>query len=71
MADAEEDLKATNSDLILDAARLMKIETEKSRLDPSDPTVLDLSRAAERIAGDIRTKAAMETRLAKETTGAS
>jgi hypothetical protein len=71
VADVEKDLKATSRDLVADAARLQAIETEKAALDPSDPKVLELSREAEAIAADIPLKTAVETLLAKHSTGAS
>jgi hypothetical protein len=69
--DAEQDLKATIQDVAGDAEELQAIEHKKGQLDPSDPRVLTLSRQAEAIARDLPLKAAAETSLAKETTGAA
>jgi hypothetical protein len=57
--------------LVADAARLQEIETEKATLDPSDPKLLELSREAEAIAADLPIETAVETLLAKHSTGAS
>lgn len=69
MPDAEDDLKATIQDLATDAEQLAEIENKKARLDPKDPKVLALSKEAETIARDLPLKAAVETNLARETTG--
>ena len=70
MADVEKDLKVTSRELVADAARLQEIEAEKGRLDPTDPKLLELSREAEAIAAELPIKTAVETLLAKHSTGA-
>lgn len=61
-----DDLRATAEDLIADAEKLMAIEEQKLDIDPGSPAVLDLSRAAEKVARRIVDKAAAEIDLAEQ-----
>lgn len=64
MSDLERDLRATAEDVAADAARIQEIEEEKTRLDPSDPRVVELSAESERIAQRLLPKTAAERELA-------
>jgi hypothetical protein len=66
LSDGEADLNATREDVISDTQRLVEIEREKGRLDPSDSRLTELSDEAERLAERVRSKSAIERQLADE-----
>lgn len=63
---AEEDLRATSDSIAETADRVADLEREKSDLDIDDPKVGKISTEVEALAGQIRTEAALERRLAAE-----
>jgi hypothetical protein len=63
---AEHDLKATSADLSADAARLQRIEDEKTDLRSDDPRLVELSREAEALTGEMSDKAKAESALVDE-----
>ena len=66
MALPQDDLRATIADVHDEALELAGIEAEKAELDPSDPKVVELSKAAEAVARRLRIKTAAERELAEE-----
>ena len=64
-AERRDDLAATSDALREDAERVVKIEDEKQHLDARDPRVDELSREAERIAGQVQQKSRIERDLAE------
>ena len=70
MADQKlsDDLHATSESIVADAKRVAEIEAQKEHLDPDDPRVHLLSVRSEKIVDAMRSKAAVETQLAKEAT---
>jgi hypothetical protein len=65
------DLRATAEDIAADAARLTKIELEKTRLEPHDPRMIDLSVEGERIARRLVPKTVAERDLADRIQGSA
>jgi hypothetical protein len=63
-----DDLHATSEAIVVDAKRVLEIEAQKEHLDPDDPRVHLLSVRSEKIVDVMRSKAAVETQLAKEAT---
>jgi hypothetical protein len=61
-----EDLTATSESLKQDARRLFDIEDEKQELDPNDPRLDELSRDAERLAGEVQRKSRVERALSDQ-----
>ena len=66
MPDLENDLRATAEDIAADAARLARIEQEKSGLDGDDPRMAELSAKSEELARRIVPKAAAEREIADQ-----
>lgn len=66
MPDREDDLRAVSDAIKDDAARLHDLEASKSRLDPADPQVLDLSREIEALVEQTSIKATAERELSEE-----
>jgi len=64
MTDPRSDLKATEASIRDDARRLDDLEEAKASLDPTDPRADALSQQVERVAIDVRGKAAAERELA-------
>jgi hypothetical protein len=64
-----DDLKATEDDLVADAARLKAIETEKQGLELADPRLAELSAEAETIARQMVPKTVAERELVAEGAG--
>ena len=50
MADLEQDLRATEEDIVADSSRLAALEREKADLDPDDPRLTELSAEGEQLA---------------------
>lgn len=63
MSEMESDLRATAEDIAVDAARLTRIEIEKTRLPAHDPRVAELSAESERIARGIVPKTVAEREI--------
>ena len=63
MSEMINDLRATAQDIAIDAARLTKIELEKTRLEPDDPRMVELSAEGEGIARRLVPKTAAERDL--------
>jgi len=68
MTDPRSDLKATEASIRDDARRLDDLEEAKASLDPTDPRADALSQQVERVAIDVRGKAAAERELAARLT---
>ena len=66
MALPQDDLRATIADVHDDALELAGIEAEKAALEPSDPKLVELSKAAEAVARRLRVKTAAQRELAEE-----
>jgi hypothetical protein len=64
MSELDDDLRATAEDIAADAAKLNRIETEKSGLEADDPRMVELSAESEQLARRIVPKAAAERKLA-------
>jgi hypothetical protein len=64
-----DDLKATEDDLVADAARLKAVEIEKQGLEPADPRMTELSAEAETIARQMVPKTVAERELVSEASG--
>jgi hypothetical protein len=64
-AERRDDLAATSESLQADARRLLQIEEEKQGLEMGDPRLHDLSREAERLAGDVEHKSQIERGLSE------
>ena len=66
VSELENDLRATAEDIAADAARLVAIEDEKTRLGSDDPRLAELSAEGEAIARRLVPKTAAESELAAE-----
>jgi len=64
--EATEDLRATESAIQHDAARVADLEQQKAARDPSDPEVLKISHQVEQLAESLHDKATAERALAQE-----
>ena len=64
MGELDEDLRSTAEEIAADAARLSRIEREKTGLDASDPRMAELSAESEQIARRIVPKTTAERELA-------
>jgi cysteine sulfinate desulfinase/cysteine desulfurase-like protein len=71
VSEQEDDLRATTEDIAADAREVQAIEEEKSRLEPEDPRMTELSEEVERIARRIVPKTVAERRLVEEANGGS
>jgi hypothetical protein len=71
VSELEEDFRSTAEDIIADAAELKTIEKKKASLGPSDPRLVELSKAAEDLGEKIAAKTSVELALAKDATGAA
>jgi hypothetical protein len=69
VSEQEDDLRATTEDIAADAREVQAIEEEKSRLEPEDPRMTELSEEVERIARQIVPKTVAERRLVDEANG--
>jgi hypothetical protein len=69
VSEQEDDLRATTEDIAADAKEVEAIEDEKSRLEPEDPRMTELSEEVERIARRIVPKTVAERRLVEEANG--
>jgi hypothetical protein len=69
VTELENDLHATAEDISADAARLSRIEDEKTGLDARDPRMAELSKESEQLARGIVPKAVAERELADEAKG--
>lgn len=69
MSEMTNDLRATAEDIAADAARLTKIELEKTRLEPEDPRMAELSAEGEGIARRLVPKTVAERDLADRLQG--
>ena len=69
VSEQEDDLRATTEDIAADAQEIQAIEAEKSRLEPEDPRMTELSEEVERIARRIVPKTVAERRLVEEANG--
>jgi hypothetical protein len=58
-----DDIKATADDIATDARRVHEIETEKSRLSPDDPRLIELANESEALTAEMAVKAKTETAL--------
>ena len=65
MPDQRDDLRATEESILNDTEQLRDLEEQKSSLDPADDRVPELSADAERVANQVRDKAAAERELAE------
>ena len=63
---AEDDLRATRDAIDGDAERLSEVEDEKGRLDPRDPRVAELSKAAVEIAARVHRATIAEQHITDE-----
>jgi hypothetical protein len=66
LADLENDIKATGSDIAVDAERIREIEEEKVTLDLADPRLLELANESEAISAQVAVKAKVETALIEQ-----
>ena len=66
--DLENDIQATAEDVAADADALQVIETEKAKIDPSDPRAQELAARAVELARGIATKTVVEHELVTEAT---
>jgi len=67
LSDIHQDILATSEDIEADATDLKKIEHQKGNIAAGDNSdLVALSEAAEHLADRIKTKASVETALAKE-----
>lgn len=66
VADLANDIKATGSDIAVDAERIREIEEEKVTLDVADPRLLELANESEAISAKVAVKAKVETALIEE-----
>jgi hypothetical protein len=66
LTDIANDVKATGSDIAVDAERIREIEEEKVTLDLSDPRLLELANESESISAKVAVKAKVETALIEE-----
>ena len=66
--DLESDIQATAEDVAADADALQDIESEKAKIDPSDPRALELAARAAELARGIATKTVVEHELVIEAT---
>jgi hypothetical protein len=66
LTDLADDIKATGSDIAVDAERIREIEEEKVTLDPTDPRLLKLANESEAISAKVAVKAKVETALIEE-----
>jgi hypothetical protein len=64
-----DDLAATSDSLREDAGQIVEIEAEKRDLQAGDPRLTTLSRAAERLAGEVQQKSRVERDLAEAVNG--
>ncbi len=64
-----DDLAATSESLREDAGQIVEIEVEKHGLDAGDPRLTELSRKAERLAGEVQQKSRVERELAESVNG--
>jgi hypothetical protein len=60
------DIKATGSDIAVDAERIREIEEEKVTLNLTDPRLLELANESEAISAKVAVKAKVETALIEE-----
>ena len=58
-----DDIKATADDIAADARCVHAIETEKSRLTPDDPRLIELANESEALTAEMAVKAKTETAL--------
>lgn len=66
IADLANDIKATGSDIAVDAERIQEIEEEKVTLDLADPRLLELANESEAISAKVAVKAKVETALIEQ-----
>ena len=66
IADRNDDLRATGEAIHRDAERIQTIEETKAALEPDDPRLVRLSEQVERVASDLRSKAAAERELSED-----
>ena len=69
MSNEQDDLKAISEDLVVDAERVVEIETVKARLDVGDPRLPDLAAESERLVRAMVPKTVAERELVEETAG--
>ena len=67
--DRMDDLAATSESLREDAGLIVEIEVEKQGLEAGDPRLTELSREAERLAGEVQVKSRVERDLAESVNG--
>jgi hypothetical protein len=65
----QSDIQATAEDIAADSEVLQGLETEKASLDATDPRLLELSKEAKTLAGDIAAKTVAEHELVVEANG--
>jgi hypothetical protein len=65
LSEFEEDFDAVIENIAMDAREIERIETEKAKLDPSDPQVRALSADAEEIAERLHHRTLAERDLAE------
>jgi hypothetical protein len=63
LTELEADIKATAEDIATDAERVLQIESEKVRLRPDDPRLVELARESESLTAKMAVKAKAETAL--------
>jgi hypothetical protein len=61
-----DDLRATTEDIAADASQLAEVESEKGKLNPTDPALVPLAKEAAELGEQIALKTASELDLAQE-----
>lgn len=69
MSELKDDLRSTTEDITADAAKLQQIESKKGRMQPGDPSLVNLAKQAEDLGEQIAAKTSVELDLTKEAAG--
>lgn len=66
MSDPRQDLRASEDSIREDAKQVLRLEEAKSKLDPGDPQVDEISEDVERVAAAIAVKSRAEREISRE-----